>query len=51
MVYTVEPGVYLADWGGIRIEDVVVVTETGIDNLTASSKTIILDSEDRHMVK
>jgi Xaa-Pro aminopeptidase len=51
VVYTVEPGVYLADWGGIRIEDVVVVTETGIDNLTASSKTIILDSEDRHMVK
>lgn len=40
VVYTVEPGVYLTDWGGIRIEDVVVVTEQGIDNLTTSSKAV-----------
>lgn len=35
-VITIEPGVYYAAWGGIRIEDVVVVTDTGCDNLTTA---------------
>ena len=41
MLITDEPGVYLPGWGGLRIEDTVLVTATGSERLTKSSKQLV----------
>ena len=41
MVITVEPGVYRKGFGGIRIEDTVLVTETGCEVLTPTPKDLL----------
>ena len=42
MVMTVEPGIYLPGKFGIRIEDMVVVTEYGCENMTHSPKGLLV---------
>jgi Xaa-Pro dipeptidase len=41
-VFTIEPGVYKSDVTGVRIEDDVVVTDTGVEVLTKYTKELII---------
>ena len=40
-VFTIEPGIYIPGWGGVRIEDDVVLTDDGLKILTKSPKGLI----------
>ncbi len=42
MIFTIEPGVYIPGWGGVRIEDTVVVTAESCRLLTQVSKELIV---------
>jgi Xaa-Pro aminopeptidase len=46
MVTTIEPGIYLPGWGGVRLEDDVLVTADGNEVMTAVDKdwqSLVLD--------
>jgi Xaa-Pro dipeptidase len=42
MTYTVEPGIYLTDYNGVRIEDDVVITADGAESLSNFSRDLII---------
>ncbi|CAD5244199.1 Xaa-Pro dipeptidase PepQ [Thermococcus camini] len=41
MVITIEPGIYLPKFGGVRIEDTVLITENGAKRLTKTERELI----------
>ena len=42
MVFTVEPGVYIPGWGGVRIEDDLLVTAAGAEWLTSVPSDLVI---------
>jgi Xaa-Pro aminopeptidase len=46
MVFTVEPGIYFPNWGGVRIEDDVVVEAAGCRVLTKADRSLRVVSGD-----
>jgi Xaa-Pro aminopeptidase len=42
MVLTVEPGIYIPDLGGVRIEDDIIVKNDGFEIITKSQKELII---------
>jgi Xaa-Pro aminopeptidase len=41
MVITIEPGIYIPNWGGVRIEDDILVTPRGYEVLTISDRKLL----------
>lgn len=41
MIMTIEPGIYLPEWGGVRIEDLVVVRPDGCEIISKTTKDLI----------
>ncbi len=41
MVITIEPGIYISNFGGVRIEDLVLATDKGYEVLSKSTKNLI----------
>ncbi len=42
MIITIEPGIYISGWGGIRIEDTVIVKDGGCEIITHSDKELLI---------
>lgn len=40
-VITIEPGIYIPDWGGVRIEDQILITKDGNESLTSSTRELL----------
>jgi len=41
MYFSIEPGIYIPGFGGVRIEDDYLLTDIGLEQLTHSSKEVV----------
>ena len=40
-VRTIEPGIYIPNWGGVRIEDQILITKDGYENMISTTHELI----------